>query len=58
MKKHSPFFRAVRGDGNCFYRSLVYAYLEILLLKENNYRLFNSKLEEYINFVKRTENIE
>lgn len=28
MGKQFPYFRSVRGDGNCFYRAIFYGYLE------------------------------
>ncbi len=28
-----PFYRQVRGDGNCFYRAFIYAYLELVIVK-------------------------
>ena len=31
------YYRRVRGDGNCFYRSLIYSYLELLIMKGSNY---------------------
>lgn len=31
------FCRRVKGDGNCFYRSVMYAYLEVLILKRPKY---------------------
>jgi len=33
------YFRSVKGDGNCFYRSVGFAYLERLVLSEGNDRL-------------------
>ena len=33
------FMRKVRGDGNCFYRAFLFAYLEGLLIENNNERV-------------------
>jgi len=33
------YFRSVKGDGNCFYRSVGFAYLERLVLFESTARL-------------------
>ncbi len=33
MGREYGFFRRVRGDGNCFYRSFIYFYLELLILR-------------------------
>jgi len=33
MERRFPYYRQVRGDGNCFYRAFIYAYLELLVLK-------------------------
>ena len=32
MKEHIYYWRKVRGDGNCYYRSIIFRYLEILIL--------------------------
>ena len=29
------YFRIVRGDGNCYYRAVVYQYIELLSLSRN-----------------------
>ena len=31
------FYRRVKGDGNCFYRSIMYSYLEFLILLKPKY---------------------
>lgn len=33
MKGDYPFYRPVRGDGECFYRSTMYSYFERVILK-------------------------
>ena len=32
MKEYIYYWRKVRGDGNCYYRSIIVRYLEILIL--------------------------
>ena len=32
LKEHIYYWRKVRGDGNCYYRSIIFRYLEILIL--------------------------
>lgn len=38
--------RGISGDGNCFYRAVMYAYLEFLLLNEDQQSY--AKLEQCI----------
>ena len=35
LKKYIYNYRAINGDGNCFYRAVMFRYLEILVLNEN-----------------------
>ena len=37
LTKHYKSYRKIRGDGNCFYRSFLYSYLENLLLLYQSY---------------------
>ena len=30
------YFREIRGDGNCYYRSVAVAYLELIVLSDNS----------------------
>ncbi|MDR3549520.1 MAG: hypothetical protein P4M11_14850 [Candidatus Pacebacteria bacterium] len=32
LQIHYGYYRTVRGDGNCFYRSFMYSYLELLVI--------------------------
>lgn len=36
-----PFYRNSRGDGNCFYRSVIYQYIELLIVVNNLDKLGN-----------------
>jgi hypothetical protein len=36
MKNTCKKFRKIRGDGNCFYRALIFFYLEKVLIDEKN----------------------
>lgn len=31
-----PFYREIRGDGNCFFRAYIFRYIETLLKKKIN----------------------
>ena len=45
-------WRKIKGDGNCFYRAIIFAYIEDLILKKNLFRLrdlicdINDKLKD------------
>jgi len=35
QRKSFSYFRGVRGDGNCYYRSMGYGYVEKLVMTRN-----------------------
>ena len=41
LKKYIYNYRTIRGDGNCFYRAVMFRYLEILILNNNIEQLQN-----------------
>lgn len=48
LQKIYPFYRAIRGDGNCLYRAIIYRYLE-LIIQHSDEELFNSMKLQIIN---------
>lgn len=55
MKLECPFYRKIRGDGNCFYRSNIYFYLQFLLIHENEFKVIKNKLENIIQYIKKKD---
>ncbi len=52
MKKNCESFRGIKGDGNCFFRSIIFFYLEIILTKESQDERLTGLLDDIILFAK------
>ncbi|KAJ8341387.1 hypothetical protein SKAU_G00336780 [Synaphobranchus kaupii] len=44
ISKHYSSIRRIRGDGNCFYRALIFGHLESLLQDERGMQIFKDEL--------------